>query len=170
MKVVVVNKKDQVLKTVERSKAHQVNGLLHRGFAVFIFNNKGELLLTKRSKKKELWPLFWDNSCCSHPKSGESHVQAGERRLKEELGFSCQLKYLDKFYYRAVYKNVGSEEEICAVLVGKYDEEIKPDPGEIADFRWVRLDELKEEIKKNPELFTPWLKKAVRLFEVEKTE
>lgn len=161
-KVVVVNKKDQVLGEKEKVEAHKIKGALHRGFMALIFNKKGEILLLKRSKKKRLWPLFWD-SCCSHPRLGESFLEAGERRLKEELDFTCKLKYVDKFYYRAIYKNIGSEEEICAVLVGKYDGKIEPNPEEIADFRWVRLEELKKEIKEKPEIFTPWLKKALSL-------
>ncbi len=161
-KVVTVDRQDRVLGEEERLKAHQVKGALHRGFTALVFNKKGELLLLKRSKKKQLWPLFWDG-CCSHPKLGESYFVAGERRLKEELGFSCKLKYVDKFYYRAIYKNVGSEEEVCAVMRGDYDGEIKPNPDEVAEYRWVNLEKLKKEIKEEPEVFTPWLKKALFL-------
>ena len=160
-KVVIVNKKDQVLGEESRNVAHQVNGLLHRGFIVLIFNQKRELLLVKRSKKKMLWSLFWDG-CCSHPRLGEGYIKAGERRLKEELGFSCQLKHIDKFYYRAVYQDVGSEEEICAVLEGKYNGQIKPDSEEVADYRWIDLEELEKEIKTRPEIFVPWLKLIIR--------
>lgn len=161
-KVVIVNKKDQVLGEVKRDASHKVKGTLHRGFIIFIFNKKRELLLLKRSKIKKLWPLFWDG-CCSHPKLGESYIKAGERRLEEELGFSCKLEYIEKFYYRSVYKNIGSEEEICAVLNGKYDGQIRPNTKEVAEYCWLNLEKLRKEIKEKPEIFTPWLKKALFL-------
>lgn len=161
-KVVIVDRKDKVLKELTRDEAHGIDGVLHQGFMILIFNQKRELLLSQRSKKKKLWPLFWDG-CCSHPRLGESYLQAGERRLKEELGFSCKLKFVGKFYYRSVYKNIGSEEEICAILEGKSDNEIKPNPEEVVSHRWVSLGKLTEEIKEKPEIFTPWLKKALSL-------
>ena len=160
-KVVIVDRQDKVLGEEERRKAHKVKGVLHRGFIVLVFNKKRELLLLKRSKKKRLWPLFWD-SCCSHPRLEESYIEAGERRLRKEAGFSCQLKYQGKFYYRAVYENIGSEEEICAVMLGKYDGKLKPNPEEVAEYRWVSLQDLKKEIKEEPEIFTPWLKLAIK--------
>ena len=159
-KVIIVNRQDRVLGEEKRLKTHQVNGVLHRGFIILIFNGKGKLLLVKRSKKKMLWPLFWDG-CCSHPGLNETYVQAAERRLKEELGFTCSLKYVDKFYYRAVYKDVGSEEEICAILTGKYDGQIAPNPDEIAEHRWIKIEDLEKEMKEKPEFFAPWLKKAL---------
>lgn len=163
-KLIVVNRQDQILGSKEKNACHSLKGILHRGFSVFVFNKKGEVLLQKRSRKKKLWPGFWSNTCCSHPKPGESYLQAGEKRLKEELGFACKLKHLDKFYYRAVYKDIGSENEVCAVLVGKHDGKVKPNPKEVADFCWVQFDKLKQEIKEKPEIFTPWLKKEISLF------
>lgn len=163
-KLVVVSRQDQILGSKEKDACHFLKGLLHRGFSVFVFNKKGEVLLQKRSKSKKLWPGFWSNTCCSHPQPGETYIQAGERRLKEELGFTCKLKNLGKFYYRAVYKNVGSENEICAVLVGKHKGRVRPDPQEVTDFRWIQFEQLKQEIKEKPEIFTPWLKKAISLF------
>ena len=160
-KLVLVNQKDEVLGTSSREKAHRVKGFLHRGFITLISNKQSELLLVKRSKKKILWPLFWDG-CCSHPGLNETYIQAAERRLKEELGFTCSLKYVDKFYYRAVYKDVGSEEEICAILTGQYDGRIMPNPDEIAEHRWIKIEDLKKEMKKKPEIFPPWFKLAIK--------
>lgn len=160
-KVVIVNQKGQVLGEAERDASHQLKAVLHRGFMTLVFNQKGELLLLKRSKKKKLWPLFWDG-CCSHPRLGESYLEAGERRLKEELRFACKLKQRFKFYYHAVYKNIGSEKEICAVLAGQYDGKVKPNPEEVAEYRWVNLEKLKKEIKERPDVFAPWLIKAVK--------
>lgn len=163
-KLVVVNRQDQVLGTKGKKACHTLKGILHRGFSVFVFNQKGEVLLQKRSFQKELWPGFWSNTCCSHPKPGESYLQAGKRRLKQELGFSCQLKYLGKFYYRAVCQKAGSENEICAVLLGKYDGPVKPNPREVAAIRWVNLEKLKKDLKEKPGTLTPWLKKELALF------
>jgi len=160
-KVITVNRQDKILTKKEKLQAHQVDGILHRGFIVLVKNKKGEILLVQRSKKKLLWPLYWDG-CCSHPKPGETYLQAGERRLKEELGFTCPLKYLGKFYYRAVYQDVGSEEEICAVLTGCYNGQIKPNPEEIAAYRWLKIKDLKKEIQEKPKIFVPWLIKSLK--------
>lgn len=159
--VILVNRQDKVIGAASRQKAHRVKGLLHRGFISLIFNQQGELLLVKRSQKKQLWPLFWDG-CCSHPRSAETNVQAAERRLKEELGFTCSLECVDKFYYRSVYENVGGEEEICAILTGQYYGKITPDPDEIAEYRWIKMAGLKKEMKNQPEAFAPWLKRAMK--------
>ncbi len=163
-KLVVVNRRDQVLGKENKGHCHALKGILHRGFSVFVLNKKGQVLLQKRSQKKRLWPGFWSNTCCSHPKPGETYLQAGKRRLKEELGFTCPLKFLFKFHYRAVYQNIGSENEICAVLLGKYEGPVKPNPNEAEAVRWLDFDQLKQELKEKPERFTPWLKKEISLF------
>jgi isopentenyl-diphosphate delta-isomerase len=160
-KLIVVNRKDQILGQRGKLACHSLKGVLHRAFSVFIFNQKGEVLLQKRSRQKKLWPGFWSNACCSHPKPGETYVQAGERRLMEELGFTCQLKYLFKFYYRAVFENVGSENEICAVLVGQYNGQIKLNQEEAAAFKWIKASWLPRELEKNPNNYTPWFKLEV---------
>jgi isopentenyl-diphosphate delta-isomerase len=162
-KIVTVNKKDQVLGEKSWQECHLNDGLLHRGFMILIENNQGEILLTKRSAWKPLWPLYWDNSCSSHPYPSETYIQAGKRRLREELGFTCPLKLLFKFSYAVPYKNIGWEREVCAVLWGKANGQVKPNPKEIADYRWISLKELRKDIKKRPEIFTPWLKKALSL-------
>lgn len=161
-KLVVVDKNDNFLKMEDKWECHEDNGILHRAFSIFIFNDKGELLVQKRSKFKKLWPLYQTNTCCSHPRKDESYVKAAERRLKEELGFSCPLKYLYKFMYNAKYKNIGSENELCAVLVGFTNAKTKPNPKEIADWKYVNVKELVEDMGKNPEKFTPWFKMELK--------
>lgn len=156
--LILVNEKDKAVGFATKDKCHQGKGILHCAFSVYIFNEKGELLIQQRSKEKKLWPGFWSNSCCSHPRKSESCKKAGERRLKEELGFSSPLKLLDKFQYQAKYKNIGSENEICAVLVGQHQGEVKPNPKEAAAFKWIDLTALKKDIAKNPKKYTPWLK------------
>lgn len=158
--VITVNHQDQILGEKEKNKAHQTKSILHRGFIVFIKNKKGQILLLKRHPQK-LFGRLWDG-CCSHPRMGETYIQAGERRLKEELGFTCPLKQLGKFYYRALDSHQGAEEEICAVLIGNYHGPIKTNKNEVSALRWLSLKDLKKRIKENPKIFAPWLKKSLK--------
>jgi isopentenyl-diphosphate delta-isomerase len=162
--LILVNEKDEAVGFATKEECHKGKGILHRAFSVYIFNDKSELLIQQRSKEKLLWPGFWSNSCCSHPRAGEDYEKAGERRLKEELGFSCPLKLLNKFQYQAQYKDIGSENEVCAVLVGHYQGKVEPAPEEAADFKWISLAELKKDIVKNPDRYTPWFKIALKFF------
>jgi len=163
-KLIVVNRQDQVLGRKSKEACHTLKGILHRGFSVFVINKRGQVLLQKRSQKKKLWPGFWSNTCCSHPKPGETYLQAGKRRLKEELGFTCPLKFLLKFQYRAVYQDLGSENEICAVLLGEDDGRVRPNLEEVTAVRWLDFNQLKRELKAKPKVFTPWLRKELSLF------
>ena len=158
-KLLIVNKKDKIIGTKTKEECHRGKGIMHRAFSILVFNKKGQVLLSKRSKFKLLWPLFWDNTCSSHPLKNEGYEEAGQKRLKKEFGFTCNLELIDKFPYQAKYNNIGSENELCALLVGMCDnEEIKPNPKEIADCKWVDLKKLKRDVKKNPQKYTPWLK------------
>jgi len=165
-KILLVDKKDNIIGTETVKKCHENNGILHRGISILIFNNKNEILITKRSKSKNLWPLYWDNSCSTHPHPDETYKKSGERRLSEELGFNCNLKFLFKFMYQAKYKNVGSENEVCSVLIGKYDGKIKSNPKEIDSWKWMNIKELRADIIKNPNEYTPWLKVGLKKFQV----
>jgi isopentenyl-diphosphate delta-isomerase type 1 len=157
-KLVKVNKKDEFLGLETKEKCHEGRGILHRAFSIFIFNNKNQLLLQKRSKFKLLWPLYWSNSCCSHPQKVENIKEAAQKRLKEELGFICQLQLIGSFQYQAQYKNIGSENELSSVLIGEYDEKVIPNLKEVASLKWIGLEKLQKDIKKNPRKYTPWLK------------
>ena len=137
---------------------HNDAGILHRAFSIFIFNDKKELLLQKRSGEKRLWPLFWSNSCCSHPRKGESYEYATARRLQEELGLKTNLTYLYKFQYQAQYKNEGSENELCSVFIGKSNKAPVVNDTEIAEWKYISLDELDAQLAENPDVFTPWFK------------
>lgn len=160
-RVVIADEQDNLIKEETRDKCHEGKSSLHRVVTIFIFNDKGEVLITKRSKQKQLWPGFWGSSCLTHVYENESYEKAGERRLPQELGFSCKLKFLFKFHYQAKYKDIGSENEMCALLVGKYNGKVKPNKQEVADYKWISLDELKKDIKKNPSKYAPWLKIAL---------
>jgi isopentenyl-diphosphate delta-isomerase len=157
-KLILVDDLDNVLGFEDKEKCHDGKGILHRAFSAFVFNNQRELLIQQRGRKKRLWPLYWSNTCCSHPRQGESYESSAARRLEEELGFSCRLKYLYKFQYQACFNGKGSENELCAVLIGMHDGIVIPNPEEIEDYRWVSLDGLVPDIKSNPGKYTPWFK------------
>ncbi len=157
-KVTVVDKGDQILGYQERETCHQTQGILHRALCVFILNKKGELLLQQRSKYKKLWPMFWSNSCCSHPISQENILAESQKRLEEELGFSAKLNFIDKFIYFFPYKDIGSEHELAYVYLGEYSGVVSPNDQEVASYKWVTADWLKKAIKQNPNDYTPWFK------------
>lgn len=141
-----------------KEECHRGEGLLHRAFSAFIFNSRGELLLQQRSAGKPLWPLHWSNSCCSHPRRGESVESAARRRVVEELAIDCTLTFLYKFQYRAGYADVGTEHELCWVYAGTSDATPAPSPAEVAAWRYVAPATLSAEIAAEPQRFTPWLK------------
>lgn len=163
-KLVLVNKNDKIIGFDTKEKCHEGKGLLHRAFSVYIFNNKDQLLIQKRSRFKNLWPLCWTNSCCSHPHKDEDYVVAGERRVREELGIECRLRMVDQFQYQAKYKNKGSENELCAILLGRYNGKINANTKEIDSWKWISIDRLKKDIEENPSEYTPWFKIGIKRY------
>lgn len=159
--LIVVDENDKKIGLENKLKCHMGKGILHRAYTIFIFNNNGQLLIQKRSKDKLLWPLSWEASCSSHPYEGENLIESAEKRLKEELGFTCKLKDIGKFQYQAFYKNIGAENEICHLLIGKYNGEIRPNPKEIAKWKWININTLREDIKQSPNKYAPWLEIAL---------
>ncbi|MBN1156741.1 isopentenyl-diphosphate Delta-isomerase [Candidatus Woesearchaeota archaeon] len=156
--LIIVDENDNLLRFASKEKCHGGEGVLHRAFSVFVFNERGELLIQQRSKHKLLWPLYWSNTCCSHPRPNEYFLASAERRLVEEIGISCRLSYLYKFRYSARYKSIGSENEMCYVFIGRSDNEPFPNSAEIADYKWIDMAELSADIENNPEKYTPWFK------------
>ena len=156
--LILVDGNDLQLGEMSKLDCHKGDGILHRAFSIFIFNSAGELLLQQRSAGKPLWPLYWSNTCCSHPRTGESMEIATQRRLKEEVGINCPLEYLYKFEYQANYKNIGAEREICSVFVGHSDAPIDPNMEEIAATKFIGIDELSAELENNTGDYTPWFK------------
>jgi isopentenyl-diphosphate Delta-isomerase len=138
--------------------AHRGEGLLHLAFSVYVFSpDRRTLLIQQRSSEKMLWPLVWANTCCSHPRADEEPLQAGTRRLREEMGISCELRLGPAFVYRAVDpRGHGVEHEYDVILTGAYDADPTPDPHEVADWKWVEVDELERQMKTQPRLFAPW--------------
>lgn len=168
LKLIAVNKNDQFLKLTYKKEAHLKNGILHRAFSIFIINNKKEILLQKRSRHKMLWPLFWSNACCSHPtislstSGSESLLKEAQKRLSEELGFTTKLRFIYKFIYQNNYKNIGSENELCYVLVGNYNGQVKLNKKELSHYKWVSLDWLNKDLIQNPNIYTPWFKLEIK--------
>ena len=141
-----------------KGECHEGNGILHRAFSIFVFNDSDELLLQKRSAQKPLWPGYWSNTCCSHPRAGETMDVAVSRRLRQELGFDCPLTFLYKFKYHAQYGAVGAEHEYCWVYHGRYSGAVNVNANEIAEWRFVGIDALEAELEARPGRFTPWFK------------
>ena len=141
-----------------RSKAdcHDGLGLLHRAFSLFLFNDDGDLLLQQRSAEKRLWPGYWSNSCCSHPRRGESMPIATMRRLHDELNTAAELEHVYQFCYQAQFSEAGSENELCHVYLGKIDGDIRPNDSEIESIRFISAAELDDELATQPQRFTPW--------------
>ncbi len=157
--LILVDKDDKPVGMEEKVKCHLPNGKLHRAFTILLFNKEGELLLTQRSMSKMLWPGSWDGTVASHPRQTETYTSSAERRLPEELGISCKLDYLFKFEYHVPYKSIGSENEMCGTLIGIIDDPAKIEmiKEEISDIKWIKLNELVEDIKKSPEIYCPWM-------------
>ncbi|RTL49056.1 MAG: isopentenyl-diphosphate Delta-isomerase [Sphingobacteriales bacterium] len=157
--VILVNTKDEAIGMMEKMEAHQ-KGLLHRAFSVFIFNTKGELLLQQRALQKYHSAGLWTNTCCSHPRPGESIIDAAERRLHEEMGFTTPLHKIFDFVYRAPFENGLTEHEFDHVLVGYYDAAIEPCNTEVHHFRYAAMGAIQHALTTNAQLYTTWFKIA----------
>jgi isopentenyl-diphosphate delta-isomerase len=156
--LILVDEADNVTGYESKRNAHAGPGMLHRAFSIFLFSPSGRVLLHKRSTQKPLWPSYWTNSCCSHPRKGESYTVAAHRRLREELGVDAELEFLYQFQYSAAFHEQGSERELCAVFVGRLEQDcaILANPNEVAAWRWVSCTQLDAWVREAPENFTPW--------------
>ena len=155
--VILVDKQDNPIGLMEKIEAHE-KALLHRAFSVFVFNEKNELMLQQRAAEKYHSPLLWTNTCCSHQRDGESNIEAGKRRLKEEMGFSCELEELFSFIYKAPFDNGLTEHELDHVMIGRFNDEPIINPEEVASYKWMPLEEVKSDIENHPEKYTAWFK------------
>ncbi|MEZ4854231.1 isopentenyl-diphosphate Delta-isomerase [Flavobacterium sp.] len=156
-KVILVDINDEPLGLMEKLAAHE-QGLLHRAFSVFIFNDANELMLQQRAAGKYHSPLLWTNTCCSHQRAGETNIQAGKRRLQEEMGFETDLTELFHFIYKAPFDNGLTEHELDHVMIGKYNSSPKINTDEVENWKWISIDALKEDMTANPEQYTVWFK------------
>jgi isopentenyl-diphosphate delta-isomerase len=156
--LILVDTDDQEIGNLSKAECHDGDGILHRAFSLFLFNYNGELLLQKRSAEKRLWPKYWSNTCCSHPRQGESMEVATARRLQQELNTTAALEFIYKFEYQAQFADQGSENELCSVYLGRLSEEAVANETEIAELRFASVTDLNQEIDAVPERFTPWFK------------
>lgn len=155
--VILVDESDTEIGLLDKMSAHE-KGLLHRAFSVFIFNSKGSLLLQRRALNKYHSPGLWSNTCCSHPRKGESTLTACSRRLDEEMGLKCKLDFAFSFTYRAEFGNGLIEHEFDHVYFGMTDELPEINPDEVMDWKYISINELQQEILSHPENYTEWLK------------
>ena len=157
--LILVDAADREVGHLSKAACHDGRGILHRAFSLLIFNDQGELLLQQRAASKRLWPLYWSNSCCSHPRRAESMETAIHRRLHEELGIRCPLKFLFKFQYEAQFEAAGAEQELCSVFIGRCNEPLQVDRNELQAWRWIAPEALQAELAgSGAGKFTPWFK------------
>ena len=156
-KVILVDKQDNETGVMEKQEAH-IKGVLHRAFSIFVFNSKKELLLQRRAKTKYHSAGLWTNTCCSHPRPNESTKDAANRRLKEEMGMSCNLSKQFDFIYKAILTNGLYEHEFDHVYFGTSNTIPTINLSEVDKYEYKTLEDIKEEIKNNPERYTEWFK------------
>jgi isopentenyl-diphosphate delta-isomerase len=155
--VILVDEHDKEIGLMEKQEAH-IKGLLHRAFSVMVFNGKGEMLLQQRALSKYHSGGLWTNTCCSHPRQGETTEEAAHRRLQEEMGFDCELKLHQTFIYKAPFENGLTEHELDHVFVGIYNQNPHINLDEVNDFHWISLPDLDLQLRDEPEKFTVWFK------------
>ncbi len=153
--VILVDKQDNPIGLMPKMEAHE-KALLHRAFSVFVFNNEGKLLLQQRAKEKYHSPLLWTNTCCSHQRDEETNLEAGKRRLEEEMGFACELEEVFSFIYKVPFENGLTEHEFDHVMVGKFNDEPIINTVEVEAYKWMTMQEVKEDIKLHSENYTAW--------------
>jgi isopentenyl-diphosphate delta-isomerase len=157
-KVILVDENDNEIGTKEKIQAHENGGRLHRAFSVFVFNEKGEIMIQRRADGKYHCAGLWTNTCCSHPRPGEPLEDAVHRKLKQELGFDTELREILSFVYMAQFENGLTEHELDHVFVGRFDGTPELNPEEVGDFKWVNPEELEKSIQETPDEYTPWFK------------
>jgi len=156
--VILVDENDTPIGTCEKMAAHQNGGRLHRCISIFVFSEKGEMLLQRRAKDKYHCGGQWSNTCCSHPRPGEDVKDAAHRRLKEEMGFECPLTEIYHFTYRTEFKNGLTEHEYDHVFVGVWDGTPKINPEEADDWKYVSPEAIRQDMRAHPERYTSWFR------------
>lgn len=155
--VILVNENDEQIGLMPKLEAHE-KAVLHRAFSVFVLNNKNEIMLQQRAKLKYHSPFLWTNTCCSHQREGESNIQAGSRRLFEEMGFQTELKELFHFIYKAPFDNGLTEHELDHVMIGRYNEDPIINNDEVDNWKWMSIEDVKNDMLVHPEIYTVWFK------------
>lgn len=155
--VILVNENDEPIGLMPKLEAHE-KAVLHRAFSVFVLNDKNQLMLQQRAQHKYHSPLLWTNTCCSHQREGETNIEAGNRRLTEEMGFQTELKELFHFIYKAPFDNGLTEHELDHVMIGYYNEAPLINSDEVESWKWMDIEEVKQDISVNPMIYTVWFK------------
>jgi isopentenyl-diphosphate delta-isomerase len=155
--VILVNELDEQIGLMPKMEAHE-KAILHRAFSVFVLNNNNEMMLQQRAHQKYHSPLLWTNTCCSHQRDGETNIQAGNRRLYEEMGFATDLKELFHFIYKAPFDNGLTEHELDHVMIGYFQGEPQINLEEVESWKWMKIEAIKEDMLLNPDIYTVWFK------------
>ena len=155
--VILVNEQDEPIGLMNKMEAHE-KAVLHRAFSVFILNDKNEVMLQQRAHHKYHSPLLWTNTCCSHQRAGETNIEAGKRRLFEEMGFQTELKELFHFIYKAPFDNGLTEHELDHVMIGYYNEAPIINLDEVESWKWLTIEAIKDDMIENPDAYTVWFK------------
>lgn len=153
--VILVDIHDTPIGTMNKMEAHE-KAVLHRAFSVFILNENNEVMLQQRAAHKYHSPLLWTNTCCSHQRVGETNIEAGKRRLFEEMGFTTELKELFHFIYKAPFDNGLTEHELDHVMIGYSNENPVINPEEVESWKWMSIEAIKEDMNVNPKDYTVW--------------
>lgn len=156
-KVILVDINDNPIGLMNKLEAHE-KAVLHRAFSVFILNNNNELMLQQRAHQKYHSPLLWTNTCCSHQRENETNIQAGTRRLREEMGFVTELKEMFHFIYKAPFDNGLTEHELDHVMLGYYNDIPEINKEEVESWKWMKIEDVKNDMITNPEQYTVWFK------------
>lgn len=156
-KVILVNEKDEQIGLMPKMEAHE-KAVLHRAFSVFIFNDNNELMLQQRALDKYHSPGLWTNTCCSHQRDGETNIEAGKRRLQEEMGFVTDLEESISFIYKAPFDNGLTEHEYDHVLIGNFNGGPNINLEEVASWKWMPVENVKVDIESSPDKYTEWFK------------
>tara|TARA_B110000967_G_scaffold37508_1_gene36983 strand:+ start:512 stop:1036 length:525 start_codon:yes stop_codon:yes gene_type:complete len=154
-KVILVNSNDEPIGLMSKMEAHE-KAVLHRAFSVFVVNSKNELMLQQRALLKYHSPGLWTNTCCSHQREGEGNIEAGLRRLEEEMGFETPLEYLFNFIYKAPFDNGLTEHELDHVMLGRYEGVPTINPDEVASWKWMDIEQINIDLKENSASYTVW--------------
>ncbi|MCL2280638.1 isopentenyl-diphosphate Delta-isomerase [Candidatus Saccharibacteria bacterium] len=155
--IILVDENDNQIGSGEKLQVHK-DGKLHRAFSIYVFNSKGELMMQKRHPQKYHSGGLWANTCCSHPRLGESLDHAVHRRLKEEMGFDCELTEKTQLIYKIKVNNGLIEHEYLHVWVGRYDKDPVINKDEATDFKWISVDDLRKELAENGDAYSYWPK------------
>jgi isopentenyl-diphosphate delta-isomerase len=158
--VILVDEQDNEIGSMEKIEAHE-KAVLHRAFSIFIFNEMGQMMLQRRALSKYHSPGLWTNTCCSHPRPGESLYQATQRRIAEEMGFRCEMREVFHFIYMAPFDHGLTEHELDHVFLGLYNEDPAINTEEVEEWKWMDIDELLSDVKENPDDYTVWFKIAL---------